>query len=54
MILLMVPFGKYLEGAIIERGEALEAKLIADKKAVKVERKRDSVERAVIRPKEIR
>jgi hypothetical protein len=54
MILLMVPWGRFPEGTVLERGEVLEYRLIAEKKAIRVVPRRDPVERAVIRPKERR
>lgn len=51
---LVVPWLDLKPGDIVDRGEATDLKLLAAKKAERVTVKRETVERAVIRPKEKR
>jgi hypothetical protein len=51
---LLVPWLGFKPGDIIDRGEATDIKLLAAKKAERVTVKREPVEKAVIRPKEVR
>lgn len=48
---LLVPWLGLKPGDIVDRGEATDAKLLATKKAERVTVVRETVERAVIRPK---
>lgn len=54
MILLVAPLGGNPSGAIIDAGEALERKMIAEGKAIKMPTAPSPLERAVVRPKETR
>jgi hypothetical protein len=51
---LLVPWLNLKPGDIVDRGEATDIKLLASGKAERVTVKRETVERAVVRPKEKR
>jgi hypothetical protein len=51
---LLVPWLGFKPGDIVDRGEATDAKLLAAGKVERVTMKRETAEKAVIRPKEKR
>jgi hypothetical protein len=51
---LLVPWMGYRPGDVVDRGEPLDVKLLREGKGERVTVVRDTVERAVIRPKEKR